>query len=195
MGCLLPLAVLLALVAYGIHLMLTAPSFTSISPANPGAVQLAAARAVEAALANQQPVALVELTDSEATALLQESLPGYVGLGNLAVHSVNGQIVVSGQTSILGHPLTISGPVTLRSGGGALVDMSFQGLWIGQLGLPKVVPELLTRGLSPQFDMGLVAGGRAISFACAAATPGFLTIGVYYTTAHPPAASACRGGG
>lgn len=194
LGCLLPLVLLAAVLVWGAHLMLTAPTYPATPPASPAAVQLAAARGVEAALATQQPVALVELTDAEATSLLQESLPGYVGLSNLEVHSVSGRIVVSGQTAILGHPLTISGPVTFKPGAGSVVRMTFHGLWIGQLGLPQLIPELLTKGLHPQFDLALVAVGRTISFACAAAIPGGVKVGVYYTSARPPAASACAGG-
>jgi hypothetical protein len=193
LGCLLPLLVLAAIVLYGVHQMLTPPDFAPVKPVGPAAVQLAVASGVESALAAQQPVALIQFTDSEATSLLQDSLPGYVGLGSLEVHSVGGQIVVSGETAILGHAIVVSGPVELRSGGGTVVSMSFKGLSIGQLGLPKLIPELLTRGLSPQFNLALVAQGRDVSFACAAAPPGLVVVGVYYGSSHPPAASYCRG--
>ncbi len=193
LGCLLPLLVVAAILLYGVHQMLAAPAFAPVKPAGPAAVQLAVASGVESALAAQQPVALIQLTDSEATSLLQQSLPGYVGLGSLEVHSVGGQIVVSGETAILGHTIVVSGPVELQSGGGTVVAMAFKGLSIGQLGLPKLLPELLTHGLSPQFNLALVAQGRDVSFACAAAPPGRVVVGVYYSSSRPPAAAYCQG--
>ena len=192
LGCLLPVLMVAALLGFAIHQVLTPPAFAPVQPAGPGAVQLAVASGVESALATQQPVALIQLTDAEATALLQQSLPGYVGLGDLQVHSVGGKMVISGQTAILGHTIVVSGPVTLRAGPGTVVAMSFQGLSLGQLGLPQLLPDLLTRGLNPEFNLGLVAEGRDVSFACAAAPPGRLVVGVYYTSAHPPAAEFCQ---
>lgn len=192
LGCLLPPLIVLAVIGYGVHLMLTPPAYPPVSPAPPSAVVLTAARGLEQALATQSPVALIRLDDQQATTLLQETLSGYVGLGELEVHILQGQVVVTGQTAILNHPLVISGPVTLTSGGGTLVDLHFQGLWIGQLGLPKVVPQLLSRGLHPQFNLDLVAPGRTLSFACSSAAPDSLTVGILYSSqADPRAALAC----
>lgn len=101
--------------------------------------------------------------------------------------------MVSGETAILGHTIVVSGPVELQSGGGTVVAMAFKGLSIGQLGLPKLLPELLTHGLSPQFNLALVAQGRDVSFACAAAPPGRVVVGVYYSSSRPPAAAYCQG--
>ncbi|MHB1500191.1 MAG: hypothetical protein ACYCYK_03325 [Candidatus Dormibacteria bacterium] len=191
-GCLLPPLVVLAVIAYGIHLMTTPPPYPPVSPAPASSVELTALRGIEHALATQAPVALVQLDDQQATALLNQTLAGYAGLGDLQVHILQGEVVVTGQTAILSHPLVISGPVTLSSGGGAIVDLHFQGLWIGQLGLPRLVPQLLSRGLHPAFNLDLIAPGRRLRFACSSAAPGSLTLGLLYTPqADPHASAAC----
>ncbi len=192
LGCLLPIVIVAAVIAYGIHLMTTPPAYPAVQPAAPAAVYLTAARGLEQALATQSPVALIHLDDEQATTLLRETLSGYVGLGDLQVHILQGRVVVSGQTAILNHPLVISGPVTLTSGGGTVVDLNFRGLWIGQLGLPQLIPELLSRDLHPQFNLDLAAPGHTLSFACSSAAPDLLTVGILYSsTADPRAAAAC----
>jgi hypothetical protein len=192
LGCLLPPLIVVAVIAYGIHLMITPPAYPVVQPAPPSAVVLTAAQGLEQALATQSPVALIHLDDQQATALLRETLSGYVGLGDLEVHILRGQVVVTGQTAILNHPLVISGPVTITSGGGTLVDLHFQGLWIGQLGLPQIVPQLLSRSLHPQFNLDLIAPGRTLSFACSSEQPDSLTVGILYTSqVDPQASSAC----
>ncbi|MHB1575880.1 MAG: hypothetical protein ACYCX9_05115 [Candidatus Dormibacteria bacterium] len=192
LGCLLPPLIVLAVIAYGIHLMTTPPSYARVTPAPASAVVLAAARGIEQALAVEAPVARIQLDDQQATTLLRQTLAGYVGLGDLEVHILQGRVVVTGQTAILNHTLVVSGPVTLTSGGGTLVDLHFQGLWIGQLGLPEVVPLLLSRGLRPQFNLDLVAPGRTLRFACSSAAPNSLTVGLLYNSqANAKTSSAC----
>lgn len=192
LGCLVPVLIVAAAIAYGVHLMTTPPAYQQVSPASAATVQLSAARGIEQALATQTPVALVQIDDQEATALLQQSLGGYVGLADLQVHIERGEVVVSGQTAVLSHPLVISGPVTLNSGGGSIVDLTFHGLWVGQLGLPQLLPQLISHGLRPAFNLALIAPGRDLRFACSAAAPDSLTIGILYSSASDPkAAAAC----
>lgn len=184
----------LGVLAFLLHQILTPPPYPAITPASPAAIQAAAGEALQAALSKQQPVALVRLSSSEATYLLRQSLPGYAGLSNLEVHLVGGKVVVSGQTAILGHPLVVSGPVQLKPADGAVVDLSFKGLSVGQLGLPTAIPQLLTNGLHPQFDLSLVADGHTLSFACSAVQGTDLIVGLYYGSGQPASgASACTG--
>ena len=192
LGCLVPVLIVVAVIAYGVHLMTTPPAYVPVSPAPAGTVELSAARGIEQALATQTPVALVQMDDQEATALLQQSLGSYVGLGDLQVHIERGEVVISGQTAVLSHPLVISGPVTLTSGGGSVVDLNFHGLWIGQLGLPQLLPQLISHGLRPAFNLALIAPGRDLRFACSAAAPDALTVGLLYSSRpDPKAAAAC----
>jgi hypothetical protein len=179
LGCLIPL-VALALLAYAIHLWTTPPDYSHVKPAPPGALQLAEAEAVANALASGEPVAVVHLTDAEATGLLQNSLGGYDGLSNLEVHALKGQVVVSGQTSILNHPLVISGPVVFGGEGGSSVKLRFTGLSIGQMPLPSLIPQALARGFHPSLSLALIAGDADLIFSCEAARPNDLIVGVTF---------------
>lgn len=189
-GCLLPPILVLGVLAFLAHQILTPPDFPPSQPASAAAIQLAAGQAVQSALSNQNSVALVHLDSSEATYLLRQSLPGYAGLSDLAVHLIDGEVLVSGQTAILGHPLVVSGPVRLQAADGSVVDLTFKGLSIGQLGLPTAIPQLLTHGLHPQFDLSLVADGRTLSFACSAVRGTELVVGFYYGSTQPANGSA-----
>lgn len=193
LGCLIPMVAILALLLLLVHLITTPPSYPTVQPATPAALQLAVAKGLVASQATQQPVALFELTDAEATTLLRESLSGSAGLTDLEVHVLAGKVVLTGQTALLSHPLVISGTVKFTSGGNSLVDLDFKGAWIGQLGLPGPVSQLLTRSLHPQFDLPRTAGedGR---FACTGAFQDNLVVGVLYGTEQDPkAAAACAG--
>ncbi|MGH7611486.1 MAG: hypothetical protein ACREN4_05650 [Candidatus Dormibacteria bacterium] len=193
LGCLLPVVVVLALGAWAVHLLTTPPNLAPVQPAAPASLQLKEAQAVATALAAGEPVALVHLTDAEATGLLRESLVAYDGLSNLEVHVLKGRLVVSGTTSILNHDLVIGGPVALHGQGGSTVRLDFTGLSIGQLGLPSAIPQLLARGFHPSLELPLVGGGRTLAFACSAARPNDLTVGVTYGQGHPAAgATACQ---
>jgi hypothetical protein len=169
-----------ALLAYAIHLWTTPPAYSHVNPAPPGALQLAEARAVAAALSGGQPVAVVHLTNAEATGLLQNTLGGYDGLSNLEVHALKGQVVVSGETSILNHPLVISGPVVFRGEGGSTIKLRFTGLSIGQMALPSLIPQALARGFHPSFSLALLAGDANLTFSCESARPNDLTVGVTF---------------
>jgi hypothetical protein len=177
---------ILALLWLVVHLITTPPSYAAVQPATSAAVQLAAAKGLEVSQATQQPVALLELTDAEATTLLRESISGSSGLSDMEVHVLPGKIVLTGQTSLLSHPLVISGTVKLSAGRDSLVDLDFKGVWIGQLGLPGLVPSLLTKGLHPRLDLALVAGGQDARFACADASQGKLVVGVLYGSGQDP---------
>jgi hypothetical protein len=186
LGCLIPL-VAVALLAYAIHLWTTPPDYSHVKPAPPGALQLAEAQAVADALAGGEPVAVVHLTDAEATGLLQNSLGGYDGLSNLEVHALKGKVVISGQTSILNHPLVISGPVKFRGEGSATIKLRFTGLSIGQMVLPSLIPQALARGFHPSFSLALIAGDADLTFSCEAARPNDLIVGVTFGQGQSPA--------
>ncbi|MGA8207926.1 MAG: hypothetical protein WB867_07890 [Candidatus Dormiibacterota bacterium] len=186
LGCLIPLLAL-ALLAYAIHLWTTPPGYSHVNPAPPGTLQLAEAQAVAAALSGGQSVAVVHLTDAEATSLLQNSLGGYDGLSNLEVHALKGRVVVSGQTSILNHPLVISGPVVFGGEGGSRIKLRFTGLSIGQMTLPSLIPQALARGFHPAFALALIAGDDDLSFSCEAARPNDLIVGVTFGQGKPAA--------
>ncbi|MGH7608796.1 MAG: hypothetical protein ACREOD_02460 [Candidatus Dormibacteria bacterium] len=193
LGCLVPVVVVLAVAAWAVHLWTTPPTLPRVQPAPPGTLELSEAQAVATALAAGEPVALLHLSDSEATGLLQESLDSYAGLSSLEVHMLHGRVVVSGETSILNHTLVISGPVRLRGQGTATVRLDFTGLAIGQMGLPSAIPQLISRGFHPSLQLPLVGGGRALTFACDAVHRDELIIGVSYGPGRPAAgASACR---
>jgi hypothetical protein len=185
--------VIVALLLLLVHLITTPPSYPKVQPAAPAALQRAVAKGLQASEATQQPVALLELTDAEATTLLRESLSSSHGLSDLEVHVLAGKVVLTGHTALLSRPLVVSGTVKFTSGGNSLVDLDFKGAWIGQLGLPGLVSQLLTRTLHLQFDLPRTAGedGR---FACADALQDNLVVGVLYGTEHDPkAAAACAG--
>jgi hypothetical protein len=193
LGCLIPVVLILALLLLLVHLITTPPSYPKVQPATPAALQRAVARGLYASQATQQPVALFELTDAEATTLLRESLSSSHGLSDLEVHILAGEVVLTGQTALLSQPLVVSGTLKFTSGGNSLVDLDFKGAWIGQLGLPGLVSQLLTRTLHPQFDLPRTAGedGR---FACTRAYVDNLVVGVLYgTEPDPKAAAACAG--
>jgi hypothetical protein len=193
LGCLIPGVVILALLLLLVHLITTPPNYPKVQPATPAALQLAVAKGLEASQATQQPVALFELTDAEATTLLRESLSSTAGLSDVEVHVLAGKVVLTGRTALLSHPLVVSGTVKFTSGGNSLVDLDFKGTWVGQLGFPGLVSQLLTRSLHAQFDLPRTAGedGR---FACTDALPDNLVVGVLYGTEQDPkAASACAG--
>lgn len=185
LGCLIPLVVVAALVLYAVHLWSTPPGYAKVDPAPPGALQLAAAQAVATALANGAPVAVVHLTDAEATGLLQDSLGTYAGLSNLEVHVLQGQVVVSGQTSILNHPLVISGPVVFSGVGQRTIQLKFAGLSIGQMALPALIPQVLARGFHPSLALPLIGSGSNLTFSCEAARPNDLIVGVSYGQGTP----------
>ncbi len=194
LGCLLPPLLLLAVIAFGVHQMTTPPSYPVVTPAPISSVQLAAASGLEAALSAQTPVALIRLSDAEATALLQQTLAGYAGLSQLQVNAYPGRVIVSGSTSILSHRIVISGPVSFSAGSGGSVNLTFDGLWVGRLGLPQLLPQLLAHGLHPSLDPALVAPGHDLRFACYLAAENSITLGVLYTSqADPTAATACTG--
>lgn len=180
LGCLIPVVVVVALVGYAVHLWTTPPAYSVISPAPPAALQLSAAQAVASALANGQPVALVHLTDAEATGLLSNTMGTYQGLSQLEVHVFQGEVVVSGQTTILNRPLVISGPVDFGGLGTTEIQLRFSGLSIGQMGLPALIPQALARGFHPSFALGLVDVGRTLTFSCEAARPNDLILGVSF---------------
>lgn len=186
LGCLIPILAL-ALLAYAIHLWTTPPGYSHVNPAPPGTLQLAEARAVAAALSGGQSVAVVHLNDAEATSLLQNSLGGYDGLSNLEVHALKGRVVVSGQTSILNHPLVISGPVVFGGERGSRIKLRFTGLSIGQMTLPSLIPQALARGFHPSFSLALIAGDDDLTFSCEAARPNDLIVGVTFGQGNPAA--------
>jgi hypothetical protein len=190
-GCLIPLLAL-ALLAYAIHLWTTPPGYSYVKPAPPGALQLAEAQAVASALSGGQLVAVVHLTNAEATGLLQNSVGDYDGLSNLEVHALEGQVVVSGQTSILNHPLVISGPVVFGGEGSSRIKLRFTGLSIGQMTLPSLIPQALARGFHPSFSLALLAGDAHLTFSCEAARPNDLIVGVTFGQGKPAASvNAC----
>lgn len=178
LGCLIPVVLVVALAGYAIHLWTSPPQFAQVRPAPASALQLGAARAVASALSGGQPVALVHLSDAEATGLLQDSLSSYGGLSQLQVHVLQGQVVVSGQTSILNHALVISGPVAFRGLGTPTITLTFSRLSLGQMVLPSLIPQALARGFHPYFSLGLIAVGRDLTFSCEAARPDDLIVGV-----------------
>jgi hypothetical protein len=180
LGCLIPVVVVVGLVLYAVHLWTTPPDYPPVSAASPSALQLSAAQAVASALADGQPVALVHLTDAEATGLLSDTLSSYDGLSKLEVHVLQGQVVVSGQTSILNRPLVISGPVEFGGLGTSTVDLKFSGLSIGQMGLPSLIPQALARGFHPSLSLGLIEIGKSLTFSCEAARPNDLIVGVSF---------------
>lgn len=191
LGCLVPVVVALGLVLFGLHQLTTPPSYPEVVPASPAAVQVAVLQGLHQALSLQQPVALISLDDAEATFLLRAGLSGYAGLGNLQVHVLPGQVVVSGQTALLSHPLVVSGPVRLSSGGEAVVDVAFVGLWVGQLGLPTPVPQLLTKAMHPAFTLKLPGAAGTYHLACYAARQDDLVLGFQSSAADPTAGQAC----
>ncbi len=178
LGCLIPVVVVVALLLYAVHLWTTPPDYPSVTPASPSALQLSAAEAVSYALTNGQPVALVHLTDAEASGLLADSLSTYFGLSDLEVHALQGQVVVSGETTILSRPLVISGPVVFGGLGTPTIHLKFSGLAIGQMTLPSLIPQALARGFHPSFSLRLIDIDRTLNFSCEAARPNDLIIGV-----------------
>jgi hypothetical protein len=184
--------VVAALVFYAVRLWTTPPSYATVEPAPPSALQLSAAKAVASALANGQAVALVHLSDAEATGLLQDTLTTYDGLSQLEVHVLQGQVVVSGETTILNRPLVISGPVQFGGIGKSTIDLSFSGLAIGQMTLPSLIPQALARGFHPSLSLDLVDVGRPLVFSCEAARPDDLIVGVGFGNGTlPSGANAC----
>jgi len=180
LGCLLPVVLLLALVVFAVHLWTTAPDYPPIRAASPTTLQMSAAKAVASALSNGQPVALVRLTDSQATGLLQDTLSRYDGLSQLEVHVLQGRVVVSGETTILNRPLVISGPVVFGGLGKPTIYLKFSGLSVGQMPLPSFIPQALARGFHPSFSLELVDVGRTLFFSCEAARPNDLILGVSF---------------
>jgi hypothetical protein len=180
LGCLIPVIVILALVAFAVHLCTSPPDYSPVVPAPLATVELAEAEAVATALANGEPVALLHLTDAEATGVLRDSIGSYDGLSNLEVHVLQGHVVVSGETSVLNHPLVISGPVTFKGQGEGVIELEFSGLSIGRMPLPTVIPQTLSRDFHPALDLTALGAGRPLTFACEAARPNDLTVGVSY---------------
>ncbi|MGH7640950.1 MAG: hypothetical protein ACREN7_04535 [Candidatus Dormibacteria bacterium] len=178
LGCLLPVLAILALVGYAVHLWTTPPAYSRVTPAPPSALQLSAAEAVATALASGQTVALVHLTDAEATALLQDSLASYDGLSGLQVHVFQGKVIVSGETTIMRRDIVISGPVTFGGIGKSTIELKFTGLAVGQMTLPSLIPQALARGFNPTFSLALIDPSSPLTFSCEAARPNDLTIGV-----------------
>ena len=174
-----------ALVVYAVHLWTTPPSYPRVDPAPASVLQLGEARAVASALSNGEPVAVLHLTDAEATGLLEDSLGGYDGLSNLEVHVLQGLVVVSGQTSIVNHRLVISGPVVFSGQGKRSIQLKFSGLSIGQMGLPALIPQALARGFHPTLSLSLIGSGRNLAFSCEAARPNDLIVGVTFGEGHP----------
>lgn len=192
LGCLIPVIVVVALVYFAVHLWTTPPSYPAVQPAPPSTFQLSAARAVASALANGQAVALVHLSDAEATGLLQDTLTTYDGLSQLEVHVLQGQVVVSGQTTILNRPLVISGPVDFGGIGTSTINLKFAGLAVGQMTLPSLIPQALARGFHPSLSLDLVDIGRPLVFSCEAARPDDLIVGVSFGNGTAPrGANAC----
>lgn len=189
------MVVAVALVLFCLRQITTPPSYPQVVPASPAAVQVAVLQGLHHAQSLQQPVALINLDDAEATALLRAGLAGQASLGDPQVHVLPGEVVVTGWTAILSHPLVISGPVRLTSGGGSVVDITFIGVWVGQLGLPTPVPQLLTRVMRPRFTLPGLASGETYSFACFAARQNDLVLGLQSSAADPKAAQACAGAG
>lgn len=192
LGCLIPVVVVVGLILYALHLWTTPPDLAAVRPASPAQLQLSAARAVAIALADGSPVALVHLSDAEATGLLQDTLTSYDGLSQLEVHVLQGQVIVSGQTTILNHPLVISGPVQFSGLGTSTVRLRFSGLAVGQMGLPSLIPQALARGFHPSLSLDLVDVGRPLTFSCEAARPDDLIVGVGFGGANvAPGVNAC----
>ncbi|HUY09040.1 MAG TPA: hypothetical protein VMW80_06260 [Candidatus Dormibacteraeota bacterium] len=180
LGCLIPVVVVVGLLLFAVHQWTTPPDYPPVSPAPPSALQLSAAEAVASALSSGQPVALVHLTDAEATGLLADTLTTYDGLSQLEVHVLQGQVVVSGRTTILNRPLVISGPVDFGGLGTSTIRLEFAGLSIGQMGLPSLIPQALARGFHPSLSLGLIDVGRSLTFSCEAARPNDLIVGVSF---------------
>jgi hypothetical protein len=180
LGCLIPAVAVVALVLLAVRLWTTPPNYPAVTPSNPAALQLSEAQAVATALSDGQPIALLHLSDAEATGLLRESVGSYRGLSNLQIHVMKDRVVVSGQTTILKHPLVISGPVSFKGQGKGTIGLEFSGLAIGQMSLPSLIPQLLAREFHPTFELALVSSGRALTFACDAARPNDLIVGVSF---------------
>ncbi|MGH7666472.1 MAG: hypothetical protein ACREN1_04060 [Candidatus Dormibacteria bacterium] len=192
LGCLLPILALLALIGYAIHLWTTPPGYPRVEPAPAATIELSIATAVAHALSSGQAVALVHLSDAEATGLLQDSLTSYDGLDELQVHVFQDRVVVSGETTILHRPLVISGPVDFGGIGKSVIKLKFARLAIGQMGLPSLIPQALARGFHPTFSLGLVDVGRKLTFSCEAARQDDLIVGVTFAgTKLPRGANAC----
>jgi hypothetical protein len=180
LGCLIPVVVVVGLVFYAVHLWTTPPDYPPVTAAPASSLQLTAAQAVASALSDGQPVALVHLTDAEATGLLAASLSSYDGLSQLQVHVLQGEVVVTGQTTILDRPLVIGGPVDFGGLGTPTIDLKFSGLSIGQMTLPSLIPQALARGFHPSLSLGLIDVGRTLTFSCEAARPNDLIVGVSF---------------
>lgn len=180
LGCLIPVVVVVGLALYAVHLWTTPPNYRPVSPTPPGALQLGEAQAVASALSNGQPVALLHLSDAEATWLLQASMGSYAGLSDLEVHVLQGKVVVSGQTSILNRRLVISGPVAFAGQGKPTIELRFSSLSLGHMGLPSLIPQALARGFHPAFSLGLIDPGRDLTFSCEAARPNDLIVGISF---------------
>jgi hypothetical protein len=180
LGCLIPVIVIVALLAFAVHLCLTPPHYRQVVPASPATVQLVEAEAVAAALSSGEPVALLHLDDADVTGLLRDSIPSYEGLSDLEVHVLQGQVLVSGETSILKQLLVISGPVSFKGQGTGVIELDFSGLSIGQLPLPTLIPQALSRDFHPDLELAVLGAGRSLRFACEAARPDELTVGISY---------------
>ncbi|MGC2192963.1 MAG: hypothetical protein WA751_11600 [Candidatus Dormiibacterota bacterium] len=180
LGCLIPVVVVVGLLLYAVHLWITPPNYPPVTAAPASSLQLTAAQAVASALSDGQPVALVHLTDAEATGLLADSLSSYDGLSQLQVHVLQGEVVVTGQTTILNRPLVIGGPVHFGGLGTSTINLKFSGLSIGQMTLPSLIPQALARGFHPSLSLGLIDVGRTLTFSCEAARPNDLIVGVSF---------------
>ncbi len=192
LGCLIPTLLVLAFLIWVIHLLFTPPNYGAVRPTAINTAVEAGAAQVSADLANGNRVAAIALTDGQATTLLRQALNGYAGLSDLSVHALANQVVVSGKTALLNHPLVVTGSVKALPGSGSVVHFDFSGLAIGQLDLPKLIPELLTHQLHPQLDLSRVVGGAAVSLVCQSSKPGRLILGFAFSSSAPPDPAACR---
>ncbi len=192
LGCSMVALVALVVLAVVVHLLSTAPDYPPVAPASLAALRLPVLQAT-AELSNGSEIALVHLTDAQATALLRDSLGDYDGLSDPQVNALQGRVVVSGRTSILGHSLVVSGPVTFKGVGSSTIDLEFSGLSIGEMPLPTIVPQLISRNFHPALDLGVVGAGIPVTFACEASRPDRLTVGIAVGRPGKVAAAAACG--
>ncbi len=174
--CLLSPLLLLVLAALAFHAAVTPPAYAPVRPSAPPALSASMAAAVGQAYAMRRPVAVLLLTDGEATALVDASLGAGFPLRDLQVHVLAGRLLVLGTTRVLGHAVVLGGQVRLRPLGGSRMAMHLVGVSVGQIGLPTFMVPLLARLVPQELSLPASTDRIPLRVQCVVARPGRLSV-------------------
>ena len=191
--CLLGPLVLLVLAALAYHALVTPPAYAAVTPSSPQTLSASMAVAVGQAYATRRPVAVLQLSDQEVTALVDAAVGTGFPLGRLQVHVLAGRLLVLGTTRVWGQLVVVGGQLRLRPLGGTRLGVRLVGVSLGQLGLPAFTASVLARLIPGQLSLPASTDRIPLRVECVVARPGWLSVAVRVGSGAAAPAGICAG--